>query len=76
MIDLHSLQQRLNKDETLREEFLADPVSVLAKEGLRIPEGRERSLRELTAKARNNVEPVGSSVGRDNSIEIDITIPI
>lgn len=77
MTDLHNLQERLNKDASLRKEFLNDPVSVLAKEGLKIPPAQEQAVRDLAAKARSHFAPPGSSVApSQNAIEIKISIPI
>lgn len=50
MIDLGRLEQRLNGEPRFRQEFLANPVSALLKEGLVLSAEQQRRLREAVGK--------------------------
>lgn len=78
MVDLKNLEQRLNSDDQLRDQFLSDPVAMLHKEGLTVPAAAEASVRQLAAQAKSKLSTHGSSVAAaaPNAIEIKISIPI
>ena len=50
MIDLGRLEERLNSDLRFRQQFLANPVSALLKEGLVLSAEQQRRLREAVVK--------------------------
>ena len=50
MIDLGRLEERLNSDLRFRQQFLANPVSTLLKEGLVLSAEQQRRLREAVGK--------------------------
>lgn len=55
MINLKNLEERLNGDIKLREEFFLDPISVLRREGFMLSFEQESRLRQSVAKARFTV---------------------
>lgn len=78
MVDLKSLQNRLNSDHKFRDQFLSDPVAVLNNEGLALPPDVEAGVKQLAAQAKTKLASPGSSVAAaaPNDIEIKISIPI
>jgi hypothetical protein len=63
MIDLGALQNRINDDPALRARFIADPVKVLAAEGITISPSMQASLvRLIKAQTSGPPDVLGSSV--------------
>jgi len=62
MLDIGALQNRINDDPDLRARFIADPVKVLAAEGITISPAMQASLMRLI-KAQTSSPPdvLGSS---------------
>ena len=52
MINLKSLEDRLNADIKLRQEFLSDPISVLRREGFVLSFEQESRIRMAVTRAR------------------------
>ncbi len=50
MVDFGRLEERLNSDPKLRESFLADPVAVLALEGVKLSVSQANALRTTVAR--------------------------
>ena len=65
MTDLAQLEDRINKDPRLRQEFFDNPVSVLSREGLTLSTDQERMLRESVAKLLASRPPVGGASVRE-----------
>jgi hypothetical protein len=53
MLDLGQLQQKLNSDLKLRQDFFRDPVLALQKEGLVLSLEQQRELRTTVAALGN-----------------------
>lgn len=53
MVDLGQLQQKLNSDLRLRQDFFRDPVLALQKEGLVLSLEQQRELRATVAALGN-----------------------
>lgn len=63
MIDLGALQKRINEDADLRARFIADPVKVLASEGIAISPPMQAALIKLISEQTSSPpEVLGSSV--------------
>ena len=79
---LKTLQDALNKNKSLRSQFIADPGAVLRKQGVEIGEDRERQvaryLSDLTASQRSAFEAqlVRITVGVSVRIRIRVNVGI
>jgi hypothetical protein len=63
MADLGDLQNRLNTDSALRQQFFKDPIDVLKKEGISLSPQMERDLKALVSQTQSPKPPVaGSSI--------------
>ena len=76
MANLRDLEDRLNNDDQLRADFLANPADVFRREGIELPAQQERSLAQLVDQLKTSPQAVsGSSVSsQPNAIDISINI--
>lgn len=76
MANLNDLQDRLNSDDRLREDFLANPADVFRREGIDLPPEQEKSLEQLVGRLKTSPTTVpGSSVGsQERGVDISINI--
>ena len=60
MVNLKAIQERLNSDETYRQEFLRDPVGLFRKEGLILGDDHVKQLQDLVSEISS---PAKSATG-------------
>jgi hypothetical protein len=66
MVNLEDIEHRLNTNEQARQEFLANPVAFLAREGIGISQANEVRLRERVAKLQASPQAVPGGLPREN----------
>jgi hypothetical protein len=75
--DLAKLQDRLNKDEELRERFLEDPTKTLKAEGMQLSREQHRKLEDLVERVKTpGAEVPGAGVAPEDLRAIRITIGV
>ena len=58
MVDIGQIQRRLNSDPRYRDAFLKDPIGVLLREGLVLPQEMQTSLRRQVAQLTQARRPI------------------
>jgi hypothetical protein len=74
--DLDDLEKRLNSDQTLKDNFLNDPVQTLADEGLTLSEDMKNNLKRFVEDIKSpKPHASGSSVSQKGAVQ-DVGIGI
>lgn len=77
MSDLKSLQDRLNKDEKLRNKFLEDPVKTLEGEGVVVDAAMKTAIAKSIAEVKRKPSTApGASAAARARIRISIGIKV
>ena len=74
MADLSNIEQKLNSDPKLKQQFLHDPVGVLKAEGVHLSPHLEQQIKSEVAKATGPQAAAPGATASRVEVSIGITI--